>query len=74
MVKIKEDVQGVVDFLCARVGSTWREVLIAVEWDDTELINPPRSNRPWEAVQRGEAELKKWVNDHVRSKVKWPMP
>ena len=74
MVKIKEDVQGVVDFLCARVGSTWREVLVAVEWDDTELINPPRSNRPWEAVQRGEAELKKWVNDHVRSKVKWPMP
>ena len=74
MVKIQKDVQGVVDSLCTRVGNTWPEVLVDVEWEDTELINPPRSNRLWEAVKRGEDSLTKWVNDHVASKVNWPMP
>ena len=74
MVKIKKDVQGVVDSLITRVGNTWAEVLVEIEWGDTQLINPPRSNKPWEAVKRGEDSLKKWVNDHVRSKVTWPMP
>jgi hypothetical protein len=74
MVKISNDVQLVVDFLCDKLGSSWAQALTPRQHRHARIITPPKSPRPWEAVERGKAELPNWVRGHLQSKVMWPMP
>lgn len=76
MKSIQVDVQLVVDFLVEKLGGTWQEALVPREPIDSKLVNPPKSNRPWEEVEEliahdGGRTFHDWVKGHLDSKVSW---
>ena len=73
MKKIDSDVQLVKDYLIETLGGTWADACVPREQTDSLLVNPARSPRPWESVERMlEDDLfNKWVRGHLHSKVPW---
>ena len=70
--KIATDVQLVVDFLVDRLGSTWMQATRLNQ--NPTLVNPPRSNRPWDSIAacvRNPQEWQRWGREHLDSKIKW---
>ena len=70
---IQKDVQAVVDFLVDKLGGTWAETSRSRAPQDSKLVNPPRSPRPWKAIEKigRDAEFLDWVRGHISSKVTW---
>lgn len=75
---IDADAQRVVDFLEQKLGGTWDAALVPRAPQDSLLVNPPKSKRPWEEVARiiaapGPDDYAEWVKGHLDSKVTWTM-
>eukprot|EP00966_Prymnesium_polylepis_P154982 3579146-Prymnesium_polylepis.1 len=50
MKSISDDVDAIVKHLIAKCGSTWAQACVPSR--ASQLVNPPRSPKLWECVQR----------------------
>ena len=73
MKSIQTDVQLVVDHLVDMLGGSWAVALVPRAPKDSLLVNPPKSPRPWEAVERlaRSPDYGDWIRGHLDSKVTW---
>ena len=75
MKYIQSDVMLVVlvDHLVRKLRGSWTEALVHRAHQNSELVNPPRSPRPWEMVAKVgcSAEFDLWIKSHLDSKVTW---
>tara|TARA_B110000046_G_scaffold149282_1_gene157416 strand:- start:183 stop:1061 length:879 start_codon:yes stop_codon:yes gene_type:complete len=76
MKKIDADVAAVVEHLKATLGATWAQASVPRLQGNSRLVNPPRTPKPWESVNRmvnanlGQ-DYAKWIEGHLDSKVTW---
>ena len=76
MKKIDADVAAVVEHLKATLGATWAQASVPRLQGKSRLVNPPRTPKPWESVNRmvnanlGQ-DYAKWIEGHLDSKVTW---
>jgi hypothetical protein len=76
MKKIEADVAAVVKHLKATLGATWAQASVPRAQANSRLLNPARTPKPWESVNRmvnanGGLNYDAWLRGHLDSKVTW---
>ena len=76
MKKIEADVAAVVKHLKVTLGATWAQASVPRAQANSRLLNPARTPKPWESVNRmvnanGGLNYDAWLKGHLDSKVTW---